>query len=875
MASQLASRIKSRLSLRRRSSHGPAISTDSHDSMSAAPKAAVASTPAASAGCSPATAMPVMVVLEEAPNTSSTTASTDSIAHAHGDGAKNRGSWSDAATTSSSHNGLPDAEGEAADAGAPPIGRKVVLLDLTQQSEPQQSEPQQQQQQQQYQQQVDSPVAGSNSSNVSVPAPAPAPAPAPNSTNSTADAPASDRRLHHKRANSSCSSTNSTAVAHQHQHQPPPPSRLAPSTNSSTFGSKPCHHNHIQPQGQYYPASPPTQPLHCIREHSAAAIDRQPLPPHDPDDLPYRASSASSDHNLNTTTLTARIAQASLSTQHLQQSPSTPTAASLHHHHHQQQAPPRPPAPTRRKSSQSRSTTLLPAAPSTLAVGRDYSNATMPPTRKVWVKRQDASPTTVTINDDDLVDDVRDTVLRKYANSLGRTFDSPDINIRLCPRDRQRDRILGPDEVMSRLIESYYPGGQTMDEALIIDIPRRTPKASPRYVQAAHTAAAVYYDDENRPSENGEGYFPPFQGMPSPHAPLAVPGAPNGGPPHSISVIGTGHIPLIPSPGSSMRPTRHHRGDRPRLGRTHTSASVILSGGGVANNGMPFRPRPPHSRTHSNSSEAPLHGQIPGALNMANLPKSPAPEHVQPMHVDTPPARTSSPRAPPSRIKKSKKSVEYGGANTPGPLNSTVPPINVLIVEDNPINLRLLEAFVKRLKVRWQTAMNGRDAVKKWRTGGFHLVLMDIQLPGMNGLDATREIRRLERVNSIGVFSSTPSTPQEELTLELLEQDRLVDRSLFKGPVIIVALTASSLQSDRHEALAAGCNDFLTKPVNFGWLERKVMEWGCMQALIDFSGWRRWKDLALEAEEKEAKAKAAAKAAKSKKARSSLAAAAS
>ncbi|CEJ89516.1 Putative CheY-like superfamily [[Torrubiella] hemipterigena] len=854
MASQLASRIKSRLSLRRRSSHGPVISTDSHDSVSTAPKAAAASTPAASAGCSPATAMPVMVVLEEAPNTS-TTASTDSIAHAHGDGAKNRGSWSDAATTSSSHNGLPDADAEAVDAGAPPIGRKVVLLDLTQQSE------------QQQQQQGDSPVTRSNSNNVSVPAPS------LSGTNSTSDAPASDCRLHHKRANSSSSSTNSTAVAHQHQQQQqPPPPRLAPSTNASSFGSKPCHHNHIQPQGQYYPASPPTQPLHCIREHSAAAIDRQPLPPHDPDDLPYRASCASSNHNLNTT-LAARIAQASLPTQHSQQSPSTPTAASVHHHQ-QQQAPPRSPAPTRRKSSQSRSTTL-PAAPSTLAVGRDYSNTTMPPTRKVWVKRQDASPTTVTINDDDLVDDVRDTVLRKYANSLGRTFDSPDINIRLCPRDRQRDRILGPDEVMSRLIESYYPGGQTMDEALIIDIPRRTPKASPRYVQAPHAAAANYYEDENRPSENGEGYFPPFQGMPSPHAPLAVPGAPNGGPPHSISVIGTGHIPLIPSPGSSMRPTRHHRGDRPRLGRTHTSASVILSGGGVANNGIPFRPRPPHSRTHSNSSEAPLHGQIPGALNMVNLPKSPAPEHVQPIHVDTPPARTSSPRAPTSRIKKSKKSVEYGGSNTPGPLNSTVPPINVLIVEDNPINLRLLEAFVKRLKVRWQTAMNGRDAVKKWRTGGFHLVLMDIQLPGMNGLDATREIRRLERVNSIGVFSSTPSTPQEELTLELLEQDRLADRSLFKGPVIIVALTASSLQSDRHEALAAGCNDFLTKPVNFGWLERKVMEWGCMQALIDFSGWRRWKDIALEAEEKEAKAKAAAKAAKSKKARSSLAAAAS
>lgn len=451
-------------------------------------------------------------------------------------------------------------------------------------------------------------------------------------------------------------------------------------------------------------------------------------------------------------------------------------------------------------------------------------------TRKVWVKRASASATLITINEDDLVDDVRDLILRKYANSLGKHFDSPDLTLRLVSREQRNERVLGPEEPMSRTLDAYFPGGQAVEEALIIDIPhRRTPRPSPR----AGAPHAIYYAaDDGRPSEVGEGYFPPMgAAIPSPNLPVPVPvvaqvngvtthtthtaQAVHG--PHSIAVLGTGQIPPIPSPGGTRSRAYRERPDRPRLGRTHTSSPTIINtvaqsaqvaaAAAAAHSTTSFHPRLPTapSRTHSNTSDQ---TGLPAVAPAMPSPAAPEPPQVQ--RTATPPPRVASPRPSASRPKSKKKTIDHP-VLPPGMLNGGVPPINVLIVEDNPINLKLLEAFVKRLKVRWKTAMNGKEAVDKWKAGGFHLVLMDIQLPVMNGLQATREIRRLERVNSIGVFSSSADDPPQLTKGELDDKDRLENLELFKSPVIIVALTASSLQSDRHEALAAGCNDFLTK----------------------------------------------------------------
>lgn len=105
-------------------------------------------------------------------------------------------------------------------------------------------------------------------------------------------------------------------------------------------------------------------------------------------------------------------------------------------------------------------------------------------------------------------------------------------------------------------------------------------------------------------------------------------------------------------------------------------------------------------------------------------------------------------------------------------------------------------------------------------------------MPVMDGIQATKEIRRIEKISGAGGFPSTPQSEGQRTPSEASTSDsRNVSTPPYRSSVIIVALTASSLQTDRVAALAAGCNDFLTKPVSLEWLNSKIIEWGSIKAL--------------------------------------------
>jgi CheY-like chemotaxis protein len=109
------------------------------------------------------------------------------------------------------------------------------------------------------------------------------------------------------------------------------------------------------------------------------------------------------------------------------------------------------------------------------------------------------------------------------------------------------------------------------------------------------------------------------------------------------------------------------------------------------------------------------------------------------------------------------------------------PPKRVLLVEDNRVNQRVALRMLERRGFHVTIAGTGIEAVRLAAAERFDAILMDVQMPEMNGLDATRAIRALPRPESSGVP--------------------------------IIAMTAHAMAGDRERCLEAGMDDYLTKPI--------------------------------------------------------------
>lgn len=121
----------------------------------------------------------------------------------------------------------------------------------------------------------------------------------------------------------------------------------------------------------------------------------------------------------------------------------------------------------------------------------------------------------------------------------------------------------------------------------------------------------------------------------------------------------------------------------------------------------------------------------------------------------------------------------------------------VLVVDDSPVNQRVLTTLLRRLGCEVMVATNGAEAVDAWKARSFSLVFMDCQMPVMDGYEATGQIRQHEAEGC--------HTP-------------------------IVAVTAQAMSGDKERCLAAGMDDYLTKPIQANDLALMLEKWGQLEA---------------------------------------------
>ena len=108
--------------------------------------------------------------------------------------------------------------------------------------------------------------------------------------------------------------------------------------------------------------------------------------------------------------------------------------------------------------------------------------------------------------------------------------------------------------------------------------------------------------------------------------------------------------------------------------------------------------------------------------------------------------------------------------------------IKVLVVEDNPLNCKILSFYLKKMDLYVKIFSSGEEAVDTYRNENFDIILMDLMLPGISGYETTRQIRKIEN--------------------EIYPEER----------TFIIALTANTMDNDREKCIKEGMDEYMSKP---------------------------------------------------------------
>lgn len=142
--------------------------------------------------------------------------------------------------------------------------------------------------------------------------------------------------------------------------------------------------------------------------------------------------------------------------------------------------------------------------------------------------------------------------------------------------------------------------------------------------------------------------------------------------------------------------------------------------------------------------------------------------------------------------------------STPSVVDAATARLNghALLVEDNPVNRQVAQRLLSLIGISFEVAENGKEAFDMMGRGSYDVVLMDCQMPVMDGYTATRSRRTLEQ-----------------------------ERGLARIPII--AMTANAMAGDREKCLASGMDDYMSKPLNRGLLEQTIRKWMPKQPRAD------------------------------------------